>query len=429
MAEIDSIIQITLTRESTPVQTASFQIPLVLATFTNFAERARTYTDMDAVADDFDVGDKVYTIASKLFGQSTVGAVPPSIVVGRKQVTLVTGSIGTVADNTVYTVTINGVPYSFTSGTSATATQIAAGLDTAVGTPTGINFTATTGTFTVSPTVPTANWSITASSNITLANTTSTESYVDALDAVTQVNNVWYALVADTHVPADVEALSDAIATRRKIFGTSSQDAVVPTTGTTDIAYKLDAKSAGRTFGVYLPTADTEYPEAAWIGSQLAYTPGSNDWDFKRAQGVTVSSLTDTQRVNLRAKNMNMYTSVGGVNIFQDGNMFDGVPIDQVLVEDWLYARLQEQIYFRIINSLKIPMTNPGLAIVENEIRSVLSQAEANGAIDRNWVVQTPDVLSIPVTLRAQRTAGVFVFRARLAGSIRKVIIQGYLAI
>jgi len=94
-----------------------------------------------------------------------------------------------------------------------------------------------------------------------------------------------------------------------------------------------------------------------------------------------------------------------------------------------LYARLQEAVYFRLINSLKVPLTNPGLLIIENEIRSVLSQAEANGLIDRGWVVQTPDVLAIPENLRAQRIAGAFVFRARLAGSIRKVIINGFLSV
>lgn len=94
-----------------------------------------------------------------------------------------------------------------------------------------------------------------------------------------------------------------------------------------------------------------------------------------------------------------------------------------------MYARLQEGVYFRLINSLKVPMTNPGLAIIENEIRSVLSQAEANGLIDRGWSVTTPDVSTISPNLRAQRTAGVFVFRARLAGSIRKVIINGFLSV
>ncbi len=426
MSELDQIIQITLTRESTPVATASFQIPLILAAFTNFAERTRTYTDFDAVADDFNSGEKVYTIAQKLFGQSTVGAVPPSIVVGRRQVDTVTYT-PTVADNTVYTVTLNGTPYTFTSGVSATATTIVTGLKAAIGSPTGITVSGTT-TLILTTTVLGTAWSVTASANLAGVNTI-TESWVDALDAVSDDNDVWYALVTETHTSADVQALSAAIQARRKIFGTSSQDPVVPTTGTTDIAYILDSISAGRTYGVYLPTADADYPEAVWMGSQLAYTPGSNDWDFKRGVGATVSKLNDTARVNLRSKNMNMYTTVGGVNVFQDGNMFDATPIDQVIIEDWLYARLQEQIYFRLVNTLKIPMTNAGLVIIENEIRSVLSQAEANGAIDRGWSVTVPDVLDIPANLRAARTAGVFQFRVRLAGSIRKVIINGFLAI
>lgn len=82
-----------------------------------------------------------------------------------------------------------------------------------------------------------------------------------------------------------------------------------------------------------------------------------------------------------------------------------------------------------MINTLKIPMTNPGLLMIENEIRAVLAQAETNGLIDRGWQVSTPDVLSIPENMRAQRTAGVFVFKARLAASIRRVQINGFLSV
>lgn len=424
---LDQVVQITLTRESTAIATASFSIPLILAAFTNFAERTRTYANMAAVGEDFNATDSVYIMAQKLFGQSTVGAVPPSVVVGRRQIDSTTFT-PVVADATVYTVTVNGIPYSITSGASATATQIVTALKTAIGTPAGITLTGTA-SLTVAPSVAGGNWSVSASTNLTPVNAASTESWADALDAVRESNDTWYALTAETHTQADVVALSDAIGATRKIYGTSSADSAVIGATRTDVAGVLADKSAGRTFGVYLPTANTEYPEAAWIGSQLAYTPGSNDWDFKRAAGVTVSNLSDTARVNLRSKNMNMYTALGGVNIFQDGNMFDATPIDQVVLEDWLYARLQEQIYFRLINTLKIPMTNAGLVIIENEIRSVLSQAEANGAIDRGWTVTTPDISDIPVTLRAARTAGVFQFRCRLAGSIRKVLVQGYLSI
>lgn len=357
MAELDSIVQIVLTRSSTPVDTASFQIPLVLATFTNFPERTRVYTDIDSVEDDFNEGDPVHEIAEKLFGQTTVGAKPPSIVVGRRQVDSVDGSV-VVANLATYTITINGASYSFVSGASATAKTIVAGLDSAVGSPSGITFTDNLdGTFNVSPTVAGSPWSLTSSSNVILTNDTPTETWVDALAAVSDENDTWYALVTSTHVAADVEALSDAINARRKIFGTSYSDTSVIAETTTDIASKLNAKTADRTFGIYLPTADTEFPEAAWIGAQLAYTPGSNDWDKKRAVGVTRSVLNDTARLNLRNKNSNMYTRVAGVDIFQDGDTFGGSPIDEIIGIDWLYARLQEGVYFRMINTLKIPLT------------------------------------------------------------------------
>lgn len=426
MAELDNIIQITITRESQPVTTASFQIPMILSDHTKFSDRAQVYTDFDAVAEVFDSTDKAYIIAQRIFGQS--GARIPSLVIGRRQVDEVTLT-PTVANNATYTVTINGVDYQYTSDADATAAEITLGLDAAIGTPTGITVTDNIGTLTVEVTAPGTAWSITVSSNLTQVNATPTETWVEALDAVSNFNDTWYALVAETHAQVDVLALAAAIQTRRKIYGTSTQDATVPTSATTDVASLLDAGNYGRTFVVYLPTADAEYPEAAWIGSQLAYTPGSNDWDFKRGALITVSNLTDTQRSFLRGKNCNMYTTVAGVDIFQDGNMADGLPTDEQILVDWIYARLQEGIFFRLINSLKIPMTNPGLVIVENEIRSVLSLAQANGGIDVGWTVQSPDVLSIPANLRAQRTAGTFVFKARLAGSIRRVIIEGFLSV
>ena len=437
MSDLDDVVSIILTRESTAVATASFQIPLVLATFTNFAERTRVYASFNAVAEDFDNGQPVYEIANQLFGQSTVGAVPPSIIVGRRQVDSVDGSVATVTNSTAYTVTIAGpssvtpTVFTYTSDVDATAIEIATGLKTAydLAPVTGVTFTDNLdGTFEVAAVTPGANWSVVASANITLLNT-ATEDYVDALDLVSEENDGWYLLVADTQDKAIQEDLSDRVQADRKIYGLSSSDAVAPTTGVTDIGYTLNAKSAGRTFGVYLPTAATEYPEAVWAGSQLAYTPGSNDWDFKRGVGATISKLNATQLTNLKNKSWNHYIRKGGVNIFMDGNMFDKTPIDQVIVEDWLYARLQEAIYSRLINSLKIPMTNPGILRIENEIRSVLSQAEANGAIDRGWTVSSPDVLSIPANLRAQRVAAVFVFRCRLAGSIRKVEINGFLSV
>ena len=429
MSELDDVVRVVIFDQSTAIATASFQIPLVLATFTNFAERTRTYQNITQVGEDFASTETAYLIAQKVFGQSGVlGATPPSIVIGRRQIDEVTIT-PTVADSTTYTVTLNDTDYTFTSDASATAAEISLGLVTAIGVVAGITVTDLIGSFTVEVTTPGTEWSITVSSNLVKVATASTETWVEALEAVEADNDTWYAVVAETQVLAEQEALSDAIQAREKIYGLSSADTVAPTTGTTDIGAVLNAKSAARTFGVYLPTAATEFPEAAWIGSQLAVTPGNNDWDFKRANGVTVSKLTNTQVTNLKNKSWNYYRAKAGVNIFQDGDMFDGKPIDVQVGKDWLKARLQEAIYFRIINVLKIPMTDSGLLIVENEIRSVLAQAEANLLIDRGWSVQTPPVASIPENLRTARAAGVFVIRARLKGSVRFVDLEVFLSV
>lgn len=423
MSELDSIIQIQINRETTAVSTASFQIPLVLATFTNFAERTRTYTDFDAVADDFNSTDNVYKIAQRLFGQD--GVRPPSIIVGRRQVNSAVFT-PTVADSTVYSVTLNGTTYNFTSGVGATATTIVTGLKAAIGSPTGITVGGTT-TLTLAPTVAGTPWSVVASTNLVQVNGTPTETWVEALDAVTNVTNAWYALIAETHVSADIMALAASIQPRHKIYLTSTADAATITTATTDPASLLKAGGFSRTAIIYLPTADAEYPEAAWAGSQLPRTPGSNDWDFKRANLVTVSVLTDTQRANLRSKNANMYTTVAGVNIFQDGNMATGVSdaIDIIIGIDWTYARMQEAIYSRLVNLLKVPYTRNGFLIIESEMRSVLSQGQANGLYDSGWTVTSPDPLTISANQRIQRVAGDFLFTARLQGSVRTVLIVG----
>lgn len=425
---LDDVVRVVILDGSTAISTASFSIPLILATFTNFSERTRTYTNISQVGGDFSSTSNVYLMAQKVFGQTGVlGAPPPSIVVGRRQVDEVTFT-PVVADNTTYTVTVNGVEATYTSGASATATSIVAGLKTEIGTPVGITVSGNN-TLVLETTAQGTPWSVSASTNLAQANTAPTETWVEALEAVEVENDIWYCLLAETQVVAEQEALSDAIGAREKIYALSSADAVALTTGTTDIGYKLNAKSAARTFGVYLPTAATEFPEAAWVGSQLAVTPGANDWDFKRANGVTVSKLSPTQITNLKNKSWNYYIAKAGVNIFQNGDMFDKKPVDIQIGKDWLKARLQEGIYFRLINSLKIPMTDAGLLIVENEIRSVLSLAESNGLIDRGWTVQTPPVLSIPETLRAQRAAGVFVIRARLQGSVRFIDIEFFLSV
>ena len=255
----------------------------------------------------------------------------------------------------------------------------------------------------------------------------STETLVAALATIRGVDDTWYALVSESHTAADVLALAAYIQANYKIYGTSTNDVVTPTSGTTDIGSQLEALGYDRTFVVYSATANADYPEAAWIGSQLAEVPGSNTWAFKQGAGVTQGNLSSGQITFLEGKNVNYFTDIGGVNIFMTGAMANGTWIDEMVFVDWLRARIQEGIFFRLINKKKIPFTKKGFAIIENEIRSVLTLGVTNGGIadDTPFTVVVPNPLDIPETQRAQRIAGNFTFTARLAGAVHKVIVRG----
>lgn len=428
---LSDIVQITITKETTAIDTASFNIPLILADTTAFSERTRTYSSISAVAEDFGSASDVYTIASRLFGSGS--SRPTYIVVGRRQAESVDYSVSHVEVGQIYAITINGERYSYEAVTDDTDVEIAAGVAAAYDASPmdDITVTAEGGVVTIETANQDTSLVTNADTGMAVQFVGSTETWPDAIAAIETENDVWYGVVATTHEPADVLAIAEAIHARSKVFGTSTQDPEVLTTTLDDIGGQLFERSYDRTFWVYSPFADEDYPEAAWMGSQLPMTPGSNTWAYKQATGVRPANLTDTQKTNIRNKNGNTVTRRAGVVIFEDGRMADGEWIDTTIGIDWWTARVQEAIFFRLINSRKVPMTRAGASVIETEIRSVNALGVANGLIadDTPATVTAPDPLRIPANMRAQRTLGDFRVRYRLAGAVHKVLVDAVVGI
>lgn len=425
MTAITDIIDIQISRETTAVARAAFNVPMFLATHANFTERARSYTNITSVGEDFGSESSVYIAASKFFGQDIR---PPQIVVGRREADSVTVSItevgGTVTNN------YNGTEI-VTDISGAADAAAAVGLiesDFTAASISGITFTDNTdGTYDIEPAVAGDPYSFTFEGNQEVVYS-ATETWVDALDAVTEENNDWYALVVETHDSTDVLDIAAAVEARKKIFGTSSSDEdILSAASTTDVGYELYNLGYARTFVMYHPDADTLYPEAAWIGGQLPEQPGSNTWKFKTLNGVSVVGLSSTQSNAAKDKNVNTYERVGGVGITSEGMMAVGEFIDVMIFVDWLEARMREGIYFRLVNSKKIPFTAAGVTVIEAEIRRVLSEGIASGGLAPNPqpTVSTPNVLALEPNLRATRTLEGISFEGRLAGAIHFVRVRG----
>lgn len=250
------------------------------------------------------------------------------------------------------------------------------------------------------------------------------ESWVAGLTAVDAENSTWFALVAGTHTAADVLAMAGYIATVNKVYFTSTQDATSLAVTTTDIGAQLKALAYDQTNVMYHNLADTYYPEAAWVGSQLTYTPGQNTWEFKTLEGVPPSVISSTGRTNLESKNMSYYITIGGVNLTQHSTMADGTFIDQKIIEFWTIARMQEAVFGMLVRKPKVPYTDAGFALVEAQMRSVLALGVTNLAYS-SFTITVPRVVDIPENQRLQRIAGDFLFDAVLQGAIHKVIIRG----
>lgn len=250
------------------------------------------------------------------------------------------------------------------------------------------------------------------------------ETWLQALTAVDAENSTWFALVAGTHTSADVLALAGYIATVNKVYFTSSQDATSIAVTTTDIGAQIKALGYDQTNVMYHTAADTYYPEAAWVGSQLTYTPGANTWEFKTLEGVPSNNLSKTARTNLETKNMSYYITVAGVNITRHSTMADGTFIDQKIIEFWTIARMQESVFGMLVRKPKVPYTDAGFALVEAQMRSVLALGVTNGAYSE-YSIQVPRVSDIPENQRLQRIAGDFLFDATLQGAVHRVIIKG----
>lgn len=338
---IEDIVNVTISRQTTPVSRAAFGTLLVVGQHSNFAERIRYYTDPDSLLDDgFSASDDVYIAVNAAFSQSPR---PTRVGVGRKD-------------------------------------------------------------------AGDADWATT-------------------LAALRDENDEWYGLVVVDHDEAAVLEIAAWVEAQRKIFGTSGSNAEVldATPSPEDIASQLEALGYARTFFFFHEDADDLFPEAAWIGKQLPKDPGTETWKFKTLAGVTASELTDSEALAAINKNVNIYQTIGGVDITREGKMAEGEFIDVIHGVDWLQARMTERIYSRLVNLPKVPYTDSGIAVIEAEIRAQLQDGVDVGflASDPAPTVSVPKAADVSANDKANRTLNGVTFAATLAGAVHAVTIQG----
>ncbi len=426
---LNDIVTLNIARSAAAVSRQGFGIALILGgNATGWStDRIRSYSDpADMLTDGFTSSDAEYKAAQKLMGQPLK---PTSFKVGRQltavaQVVTVTP---TPADDTTFTETIDGVDYAFTTTTSATAADVVTGLAALINADADAKVTAS-GTNTLILTADTAGVSFTHAEGTGLAAVTTTANVGVATDLaeIAAIDDDWYALVIESRVADVIMEAAAYVETVRKIFVACSSDAAVIAAGATDVASRLKALAYTRT--AYLYSADqANYPEAAALGNILPLTPGAWTLKFKTLTGITADALTSTQVTTTKAKKANIYTTVGGAGMVEEGVVASGEYLDVIVGIDWIHSNMQADIFQALRDNDKLPYTNPGAGVIEQIIRNRLRLAQLATILadDPDFVVTVPLVSAQDSADKAVRRLAGITFSATLAGAIHSTTING----
>jgi hypothetical protein len=246
------------------------------------------------------------------------------------------------------------------------------------------------------------------------------------LAAIELADPNYYGICLDSNSANEIAAAQAYIETLEKIAGYHTCDAEVRDSGVSDdIISVLQAASMVRCFVISSKDHDG-FAGAAILGRMFTNNPGRATWAFKTLTGVTVDTLTATQSSTILGKGGNIYTTIAGYNIIENGRAPDGTYLDIVRGRDWLMARLRERVIALFVNNLKVPYTDAGIAMVVSLIRAQLreGQSPAFGFISDNpdFVVTYPDVLDVSANDKANRILPNISFEATLQGAIQAVV-------
>jgi len=442
---LSDIVNVQISKQTASVARTGFGVPLIMSSEAKFlasfaAVVAKEYTEVSQLAaDGFSASGVTTAIATAIFSQNPK---VDKIVVGKRSLSAaqrIELTVALVKNSTLYRITINGVNIDFTSDASATTAEIVAGLVAAVNASsvapvvTAVDVTSTTIQINTDTAGVLFSLEIADRSLLNQQNVTVDPGVVTDLNTIRNDpagNDTWYTVVIDNPGKAEILAMAAAIEAIPRLFGATSGDSDILTTVTTDVASTLQLSAYARTFLIYHP-APFKAAAAAWAGKVLPLDPGSATWKFKTLAGIPVYTLTPTERSNALGKNSNIYERVAGNNITGEGVTSSGEFIDITQFVDFITARLQENIFFRIVNANKIPFTDAGIAIIENEVRGVMQLGISVGgfAADPPPVVTVPKAADVSSVDKANRLLPDVKFTATLAGAIHKIEINGVVTV
>lgn len=430
-ATLDSLFNINVNLDAPPITRAGFGTVMTLVSGESFAERVRYYGSAKAAADDSELSATGKAIVAAAYSQAQK---PRRFAIGRRgadvaQVDTVTVVASTDGD---YTVTINGVDFTHTASTE-TVTNIRDALILLIngGSEPVTAAASSTDAITLTADVAGTPFTTTVSTGITLANTTPNVSIYTELEAC--LSPEWYAFTISTRNDTDIE--------RAAAFALAYERPFAPQTDSTDVADSqsnvygdIEALSNRYVYPIYHPN-DAEYQDVATFAYFFCadFDVTAPTVEFLTLSGVTPPTITGTQEVNLRANNVNWYSTLKGVGATANGQVSAGFDLEYVVTAAWAKARISEAIAQLFLDTSarlqRIQYNDAGFARITGVVENFLQTAERAGHANPGTVV----VVTTPRSeLSATQIANgnySFPWGFQYSGRVKTIDVTGYISV
>lgn len=441
MSELDQIIKVTITRNTTQPSQVGFGTPLLFSSDPLYnpkagsewgSERVRAYSSLSGVEADFETTTLVYADARTAFSQNPS---PELVKIGKRDNVSALDATFTPTDLTegaTVGFSVNGVPSTVVNGAGATVASIVTAL-AALTPPTGYTYTDNVTDLGIAATVGDV-FRFSDRLGGDLQDLTADGGIAADFAAIRNYDDDFYMVLMDTEGKPEIEAMAAEVEAAEKTYLAQSMDSDVPDTvltGDTSVAASLN--TFDRTMLAYTEKGD---PFAVgWAARVLPEGAGTVNWAYQTVNSVDPDDFNATQLNNLigsfstQGKRCNVYTRIAGINVTRFGTVGSGEFIDNIRGADRLAARIQERIFGVLANSDKVPYTDSGIQRIRAEVLAQLQEEVSRGflAAEPAPTCDVPLAATVSAADKSNRVLNNVIFRGTLAGAINKVSIEGEL--
>lgn len=429
MPNLNQIIDVSISLSTKGITEAGFGIPLIVGESLKLTQRAKEYSSITEVADDFAESDVEYKMANLAFSQEKT---PEKIIIGKK-----------VKLNSTSITSATRVGSSGISAKRATIVQNNSNSEVgATATISGFSTTSYNGTAEIIERIsensyvveyPSALADSTASGS---GVATISETFSNAIQKINDFNGEWYCALINSVLASDILSAASKIESLKKLLIVRSNETNnFDVADTSSILYQLKSLSYDRTAFIFNNDVSTKFIDSAWAGRMLPTIPGSENWAFKILKGVSSDNLLSSQSNAIFNQNGNTFENFAGQNITREGKVVSGEYIDIIRGVDWLKSKIQEELFLLLTNVEKLEFTDIGGDIIENKMKIVFERAVSNGLIAKDaegngiYKINIPKKSSMATNNVISRYFTGITFTGTLAGAINKIGISGNLSV